>query len=98
MTVFRPLEDVRENLPEELMSGDLRVELRKAPGDRGTEIHVRAGDGGLSDGEIRRILRESRSVLEAGEVLAPGGPTTTPTVLNRPLRAATRRGRERGLL
>jgi hypothetical protein len=98
VTVFRPLEEIRENLPEELMSGDLRVELRTAPGGRGTEIHVRADDGGLSDGEIRRILRESRSVLEAGEVLAPGVPTTTPTVLNKPLRAVTRRGREGGLL
>lgn len=98
VTVFRPLNEVREDLPEDLLAAGLRVELRKAPGDRGTEIHVRGGDGGPSDGEIRRILRESRSVLETGEVLRPGGPTTTPTPLNSPLRAVTRRGREGGLL
>lgn len=99
ITVFRPLDDVRDNLPETLRRrGDVAVDLRAAPGGRGTEISAQASAGSVSDGDLRRALRESRSLLEVGEVLQPGGPTTEPTTLNRPLRAVTRRGREEGLL
>ena len=52
----------------------------------------------VSDAEIRRALRVSRSLLEAGDVLNPGVATTTPTMLNRWLRTLTRHGREEGLL
>jgi len=100
ITVFRPLAEIADVLPEPLSAyhGTLEVQLRPAPGDRGTEISARALDDTVSDGDIRRLLRESRSLLEVGDVLVPGGPTTTPTALNRPLRAATRHGREGGLL
>jgi len=100
ITVYRPLEEVADVLPEPLTAyhGAVDVQLRAAPADRGTEISVRALDDTVSDGDIRRLLRESRSLLEVGDVLQPGGPTTTPTALNRPLRTATRHGREGGLL
>jgi hypothetical protein len=100
ITVNRPVAELAEVLPEPLSAydGALEVQLSPAPGDRGTEISVRALDDTVSDGDIRRLLRESRSLLEVGDVLQPGGPTTTPTTLNRPLRAATRHGREGGLL
>jgi hypothetical protein len=99
ITVFRPLEKVRDNLPETLnRRGDFAVDLRAAPGGRGTEISAQASAGSVSHGDLRRALRESRSLLEVGEVLQPGGPTTEPTMLNRPLRAVTRRGRAEGLL
>jgi hypothetical protein len=100
VTVFRPLDEVRQNLPEGLTGrgGAWEVQLRAAPGGRGTELHARAGDPAVPDGEVRRVLRESRSILETGEVLQPGGPTTEPTVLNKPLRAVTKRGRTGGLL
>jgi hypothetical protein len=100
ITVNRPLAEIAEVLPEPLTAfdGALEVQLRPAPADRGTEIFVRAVDGAVSDGDIRRLLRESRSLLEVGDVLQPGGPTTTATALNRPLRTATRNGREGGLL
>jgi hypothetical protein len=98
VTVFRPLDEVAVSLPDRLAAPGVEVELRPAPGDRGTEIHARAVDGAVSDADLRRDLRESRSLLEVGEVLRPGGPTTEPTVLNRALRAATRHGREEGLL
>ncbi|MEV6630223.1 hypothetical protein AB0M54_05660 [Actinoplanes sp. NPDC051470] len=68
------------------------MRLQAAPGGRGTELHVRTTDPEAPDGEVRRALREGRSLLEIGEVLRPGGPTTEPTLFNKPLRAATGRG------
>lgn len=99
ITVFRPLEEIRDNLPEVLNRwGEVTVDLRMAPGGRGTEISAQALGGSVSDRDLRRALREGRSLLEVGEVLHPGGPTTEPTLLNRPLRAVARHGREEGLL
>jgi hypothetical protein len=100
VTVYRPLDEVADAVLEPLAAyhGAVDVQLRAAPADKGTEISVRALNDTVSDGDIRRLLRESRSLLEVGDVLQPGGPTTTPTALNRPLRAATRHGREGGLL
>lgn len=100
ITVYRPLDEIAEALPEPLTAypGALEVQLRPAPADRGTEIVARALNDTVSDGDIRRLLRESRSLLEVGDVLQPGGPTSTPTALNSPLRATTRHGREGGLL
>jgi hypothetical protein len=100
ITVNVPLDEVTERLPGELTEplGAIEVTLRPAPGGRGTEIHARAVDGAVSDDQLRKALRNSRSVLEVGEVLQPGGPTTTPTMLNSAVRTATRHGREKGLL
>jgi hypothetical protein len=100
VTVFKPVEFVQANLPRQLADrGDaLEVELREAPGGRGTEIHVHRANDSVTDDEIRRALRTGRSELEVGDVLKPGVPTTKPTVLNRGLRAVTARGREKGLL
>jgi hypothetical protein len=100
ITVFRPVEEVAARLPAQLADrgGALDVRLRAAPGDRGTEISVRPVNDTVSDADIRRALRVSRSLLEAGDVLNPGVATTTPTMLNRWLRTLTRHGREEGLL
>jgi hypothetical protein len=76
----------------------VEIERHPAPGGRGTEISARARSGKVSAGDIRRALREARSELEVGYVLPPGGPTTRPTPLNKPLREATAHGREGGLL
>ncbi|GIE97528.1 hypothetical protein Ari01nite_49930 [Paractinoplanes rishiriensis] len=103
ITVFRPPAELQaEQLPGSLkeIADDVEIRLRAAPGDRGTEIVVHIPEGSpVTEGEVRRALRETRSLLEAGDVLLPSGPpTTTPTLLNRPLQAATRHGREGGLL
>jgi hypothetical protein len=103
VTVFRPLSELESApLPGSLkeIADRVEVQLRAAPGDRGTEIAVRIPEGSdITSGEVRRALRETRSLLEAGDVLLPYGPATTvPTLWNRPLQAATRRGREGGLL
>jgi hypothetical protein len=100
LTVFRPVDEVAERLPEPLarIADRVTIDLRAAPGGRGTEIHVHPRNGAVPAGEIRSALREARSLLEVGDVLKPGGPTTEPTLFNKPLRAATRHGREGGLL
>jgi hypothetical protein len=116
LTVYKPLDELRAApLPEPLAQlGDaVDVELRAAPGDRGTEIAVRLRDDEPSGAPavaaritgqdprhaVRRALREARSLIETGEVLEPDShPSSRRTVLNRPLRYATSHGREEGLL
>lgn len=102
VTVYKPLSELEATqLPGSLrqIADQVEIHLAAAPGDRGTEIAVRIPDGSaITDGEVRRALRETRSLLEAGDVLLPSGPaTTTPTLLNKPLQSITRDGREGGL-
>ncbi|MFD1829096.1 hypothetical protein ACFSJS_05410 [Streptomyces desertarenae] len=68
----------------------LEVTVRPAPGDRGTELAVRLRDPESRSGsslpsrlagrdpyqEVRRALREAKSLLEAGEVMLPDAPPT----------------------
>ncbi|MEV4350651.1 hypothetical protein AB0J83_39845 [Actinoplanes sp. NPDC049596] len=98
VTVNRPLSELPESLEE--LSRSVEISLTAAPGDRGTEIAVRIPEGSpVSEGEVRRALRETRSLVEVGYVLSPAGPPTTEkTLLNKPLRTATEHGREGGLL
>jgi len=103
VTVNRPADAMMPHghLPSPLadLGDDVEIDMRPAPGDRGTEIAVRSRTGAVSAGDIRRALRDTRSLLEAGDVLLPDGPpTTVPTWRNRALRSATRHGREGGLL
>jgi hypothetical protein len=102
ITVYRPIDEIERDgkLPSPLaeLSDGIDIEMRPAPGDRGTEIYARS-KGTISERAVRRALRDTRSLIEAGDVLLPyGPPTTEPTVANRGLRAVTRRGREGGLL
>ena len=77
--------------------GGIEVRMQQAPGGRGTEIYVRST--GADVGDVRRALREAKSLLETGEVLLPAGPPTTqPTLLNKPIRTATEHAREEGRL
>jgi hypothetical protein len=105
ITVNRPLGEVAPGgrLPGPLSElGDaVEVRLRPAPGDRGTEVAARLRDAGAGPGagDVRRALRESRSLLETGEILLPDAPGTTQrTPLNRVLEHVTTHGREEGLL
>jgi hypothetical protein len=68
VTVLAPLDLVRDAWPPDGdVEGDRgQVDLRPAPGDRGTEVRVSAGDGG---GELREELRRLKSRLECGEVV-----------------------------
>lgn len=80
-------------LPEPLaMLGDaVEVRIREAPGDKGTEIAARlraplswepGGMMGRLSGDdprqaVRNALRESKSLIETGEVLRPDEPPAT---------------------
>ena len=102
-TVALPIDKVTPNgrplQPLAELDDAAEIQIRSAPGDKGTEIAVRAHNGRDSARAVRRALREAKSVLEAGEVLRPDSPPTTErTLLSRPLEYATRHGREEGLL
>jgi hypothetical protein len=102
-------------LPEPLATlGDaVEVRLRPAPGGRGTELAVRLGDGAPAGAtgavaraagsdprqQVRSALRQSRQLLETGEVLrADEPPTTRRTLRGLPLELATRRAGGEGRL
>lgn len=44
----------------------LRLEVRDAPGNRGTEVHL--GMRGLGKYQIKEVLRRMKALLEAGEI------------------------------
>ena len=107
ITVNRPPEEVAPGgqLPGPLAAlGDrVEVQIRPAPGDRGTEIHARVR-GSVPSGEdprqaLRKALRETQWLLETGEVLRPDPePTTKPTPGGRLLGKITSRSWEEGRL
>ena len=84
------------------------VRVLPAPGDRGTELGLRARAGhrpGESpdaddlEQRIRVALRHTRMLLETGEILQSDRPSTTePTLTSLPLRLAIRNARGGGRL
>lgn len=96
VTVLRSPEEVVSDgaLPAPLAElGDLvEVQVRPAPGDKGTELAARLTRPGPSSaparvqgrvqGEdprqrVRAALREAKSILEVGEIVRPDAPPTT---------------------
>ncbi|MGY1787652.1 hypothetical protein [Geodermatophilus sp. SYSU D00698] len=73
VTVLREPGEVSAALPAPLAALGDRVEVRTtpAPGDRGTELAARFRGTPTEDevGELRAALRESKALLEVGEVL-----------------------------
>ncbi|NHC47049.1 hypothetical protein [Motilibacter aurantiacus] len=71
-----------------------------APGDKGVELAARPAERSKVDrAQLRQALRHAKMQLEAGEVLQADSPGTTKgTLLNLPLRAATRRAERLGHL
>jgi hypothetical protein len=117
VTINRSPEDVQPEgrLPEPLAKlGDrIDVQVRIAPGNRGTELGARlrdpvpTGPGELAartTGQdprqaLRAALRECQWLLETGEVLQPDPhPSTRRTLTSLPLKLATRRARGEGRL
>ena len=114
VTVNRPPEDVSEDrLPGPLaeLGDQIEVQIRPAPGDRGTELAARFRGpvpSGLSAAaarltgqdprqSVRAALREAKMLLETGEILRPDEPPTTRrTPINLPLELAVRRARGEG--
>ena len=116
VTVNRPPEEVAPNgrLPEPLEAlGDaVEVQIRPAPGGRGTEVAARLR-GEVPSGaaaaarvvgsdprqDLRAALRQAKQLLETGEVLSPDKPPTARrTLRNLPLELATRRAGGEGRL
>ncbi|MBW8483614.1 hypothetical protein [Actinomadura parmotrematis] len=98
-------------LPEPLaeLGDDIVVEVRPAPGGKGTELAARLRDprrAGVVDRvrgndprqQVRSALRDAKSLLETGEVLLPDLPTTRPTPVGEVLELATRRAGGEGRL
>ena len=88
--------------------------MRPAPGGRGTELAARLRSGTAPSGlggiaaraagndprqQVRSALRQSKQLLETGEVLSPDEPSTTRrTLRSLPLELATRRAGGEGRL
>ncbi|MGW5266234.1 hypothetical protein ACWEQG_35105 [Microbispora sp. NPDC004025] len=115
VTVNRPPDEVAPggNLPDPLARVDAEVRMNRAPGDRGTEIYARprehraGADGVLARlrGDdprtaIRTALRETKSLLETGDVLRSDEElgTTRPTMPGKVLDMALGRAAEGGRL
>jgi hypothetical protein len=117
VTVNRSPEEVWSDgqLPDPLaeLGDDIEVQVRPAPGDRGTEIAARlrgpvpsglSGAAARISGDdprqsVREALRKAKSLLETGEVLRPDEPSTTePTPGGKLLGLVTSRSRGEGRL
>lgn len=114
VTVARDVDDVLPagRTPEPLARfGDaVELEARIAPGDKGTELRARfrqgasraaAGDRDRDRGRLRAALRETKQLIEVGEVLRVdpvphGRRTATPT--GALVELATARSNEEGTL
>jgi uncharacterized membrane protein len=118
VTVNRPPEEVATDgrLPGPLaeLSDAVEVQIRPAPGGRGTEVAARLRSGAAPSGlggiaaraagndprqQVWSALWQSRQLLETGEVLrADEQPTARRTLRNLPLDLATRRAGGEGWL
>ena len=105
VTVNRPPQEVQagNDLPGPLAGlGDgVEVRIRPAPADKGAEISARPRGPSGKDyrQKVRKALRETKQILETGEVLSPDRPPTTKdTPGGKLLGAATSRSRREGLL
>lgn len=112
VTINRPAADVGDaarGWPAPVADLGERVEVRTrpAPGDRGTELAVRARPGTRPrgrkaqdlDDRIRLALRHARSLVETGDILLPDAPSTTRTTITAvPLEMAIRAARRKGRL
>jgi hypothetical protein len=115
VTVLRPADELAPGgaLPEPLRRFGERIEVRMqpAPGERGTELYARPVDRSTGSGlagrltgtdqlaDLRRALREAKSLAECGEVVQPDEPRTThPGPGGRLLAALDRRAQGAGRL
>lgn len=109
VTVNRPPDDVAPagRLPDPLgeLGDTVEVQVRPAPGDRGTELAARPRaatpewSGEDPRETVRMALRNSKQLLEAGEIIEPHRPPTTQrTLTSLPLELVTRYARRKGRL
>jgi hypothetical protein len=85
------------------LGSGVETRIITAPGARGAEVAVRVRDADAesapSADDVRRTLRDAKSLIETGEVLRPDPPTTgKPTPGGALVRAMTRRAGGEGRL
>ncbi|MPZ81865.1 MAG: hypothetical protein GEV28_16310 [Actinophytocola sp.] len=85
------------------LGAEVETRLTPAPGGRGTEVAARPRQTGTGAtppaSDLRRALRDLKTMVEAGEVLRPDEPTTSkPTPGGALVRAITRRAGGEGRL
>ncbi|MEU6389531.1 hypothetical protein [Streptomyces sp. NPDC046939] len=105
--------EVKPPPPLDDLADRIDVRITPAPGDRGTELAARFKEpvpaastsmparlaGQDPRQELRRALRDAKSLLEAGEVLRPDAPPTShPTPGGKLMELFTRRAGEEGVL
>lgn len=107
VTVYRSPDEVRTAAdgsgPLSRMRNEIEVTVRPAPGDKGAELAARptAADGGSVElrRAIRAALRETKSIVECGEVVQPSRPGSShPGAAGQVLRAVTGRAWGEGRL
>lgn len=107
VTIYRQVEDVRNQVdgpgPLDRVRDGIELTVRPAPGGKGTELAARptAPDGGSVDlrRTVRAALRETKSILECGEVVEPSRPGSShPGAAGQLLRAVTKRAWGEGRL
>lgn len=107
VTVYRNPADVQTRVdgsgPLSRMRSEIELTVRAAPGDKGAELSARpvAPGGGSVDmrRQLRAALRETKSILECGEVVEPSRPGSShPGPAGQLLRAVTARAWGEGRL
>ena len=107
VTVYRTPQDVQSQVdgsgPLSRMRSEIEVTVRPAPGDKGAELAARPTAPGSDTTEMRRslraALRETKSILECGEVVEPSRPGSShPGPAGQLLRAVTARAWGEGRL
>jgi len=109
VTVNAPPEMVQQRLRDAMAELDVETRVAPAPGGRGTEIAARLRNAATGPArrlagsdprqDVRRRLREVKSLVEADEVVLPDESTTgRPTPGGALVRLATRRAGGEGRL
>jgi hypothetical protein len=109
VTVNAPSEKVAQPLADAVAELDVETRVAAAPGGRGTEVAARPQDapagvvrrlaGKDPRQDVRRALRDMKSLVETGEVVRPDEPTTGKRTPGGALvRLATRRAGGEGRL
>ena len=113
VTVNRTAEDIsaggRMSELQTALGRDVEIDVRTAPGDKGTELRARLRGGGASGDasrrasdtdrdrtrQLRRALREAKQIIEVGEVLRVD-PTPHGPRKNTPMGAVVEYATDRG--
>lgn len=103
VTVYLPLDEVggagEYPGPLERLREHVETRVRKAAGDKGTELLARPLGDGVSREDLRIALRQAKSLLETGTVIEPDArPSTHPGPAGRILQAVVGKSKGEGRL